>query len=113
MADTVYIKKGDDHTFEFQFVDDDGNAVDITGKTIYFSIKKRVKDLDVDAIYLTNWSSHSNPTGGISTLSITNAITDAFVSDEYLWQSRLVNADTTINSSDIGPCIINENLIGA
>ena len=112
MAGTIYIKKGDDHILQFAFVDDDGVAVDITGKTVYFQIKRGVKDKDSDAIYENDWDTHSNPTGGITTLTLTNAITNAFISDEYLWQSRLENADTTLNSTDIGPCIILENLIG-
>ena len=112
MANTLIIKKGDDHILEFQFVDDEGNPVDITGKTIWFSIKDRIKDLDSDAIYITDWDTHTDPTNGISILALTNAVTNTFISDRYLWQSRLVNADLTINSTNIGKCNIEENLLG-
>ncbi len=111
MDNILEINRGDDHLLEFTFADDDGTPLDITGKTVVFMIKVRVKDLDADALFTDTVTSHSDPTNGITELPLTNAETSTWLSRKYFWQTRLINADTTINSANIGDAEVIENLI--
>lgn len=111
MDNVLEINRGDDHILEFEFTDDDGEALDLTGKSVVFMIKRRVKDLDVDALYTTTIVTHTDPVNGITEQAIPKATTATWLSRKYFSQTRLVNADTTVNSSNIGDVEVLENLI--
>jgi len=111
MAGTLELKSGDDYTLQFTFVDSDGAAVDITGKTVKFAIKNKLSDSDASAIYSTSWTSHSDAANGITTKDIADSVTAAWTPGQYKWQARVINTDNSVNSTDIGECIIEENLI--
>ena len=111
MDNLLEINRGDDHILEFTFTDDDGVPLDITGKSVVFMIKRRVKDLDTDALYITTITNHTDPTNGITEQAIAAAVTTTWLSRKYFSQTRIVNADTTVNSSNIGDVEVLENLI--
>ena len=111
MDNLLEINRGDDHILEFTFTDDDGDPLDLTGKSVVFMIKRRVKDLDSDALYTTTIVNHSDPTNGITEKAIAAAVTTTWLSRKYFSQIRIVNADTTVNSSNIGDVEVLENLI--
>ncbi len=111
MDNILEINRGDDHILEFTFEDEDGLPLDLTGKTVVFMIKRRVKDLDSDALYTTTIVTHSDPTNGKTTDTLLKAVTATWLSRKYFSQTRIVNADTTVNSSDIGDVEVLENLI--
>ncbi len=66
----------DDKTYNLAFTDADGAAIDLTGATIFFTVKTNETDIDDDALIKVEQSSHSNATGGLTTISVTNSQTD-------------------------------------
>lgn len=48
-----------------------GNAIDITGWTIYFTVKKSVSDSDAEALINKKITNHSDPTNGKTLIELT------------------------------------------
>ena len=110
MSEILKLKSGDDLVLEIEFVDDLEQPINLTGKDVSFVIKRRRKDLDSEAVYLATWSTHTDPTNGITEQPIPDDISSLWNPSTYLWQARIINADTTHNSTDVEPCAITENL---
>ena len=68
--------RGDDHTFTLRFKDKDGNNLDITGYTIFLTVKEKVSDEDVGAVISITQTSHISPTEGLTVVTITNVMAD-------------------------------------
>lgn len=68
--------RGDDKTYSFTFKSSDGSAIDITDWTIFFTVKEHETDSDDDAKIAKEVTSHTSPTDGLSSLSITDSDTD-------------------------------------
>ena len=110
MAGTVIFKSGDTETITITFENADGTAVNITGKSVKFMIKQSLSDDDADAIYSTTITSHSDPTAGETSKEIAASVTSLWEPGEYKWQARLLDG-SIVQSTDVGPCIIEENLM--
>lgn len=68
---TLTLKRGDTFVRTLYFEDENGNALDITGWTIYFTVKKSIDDSDDDAIIKKDITSHTDPENGKSELELT------------------------------------------
>lgn len=71
--------RGDDIELEITFSDSDTNdPIDITSSTIYFTVKKIWDNLadDTQALISKEVTSHTNPTGWVTKIDLTNADTD-------------------------------------
>lgn len=74
--------RGDTFTLNFEFTDDDtGDPIDITGWILFFTMKEKVSDTDANALIKKEVTVHSNPTGGISAVTLESTDTDE---DEYV-----------------------------
>ena len=95
---TIY--RGDDHDFNFDFKDGDGVAIDITGWTIFFTIKSAVDDLtaDTSAVLTKEQTSHTNPTGGLTTLSLADTDTNDLDDEEYWYDFQYKNSSGKIKT---------------
>ncbi len=106
MASTdIKVFKGDDVTFTVTVTDSDGNAVDITGTTIWFTVKKNKDDLDSDALIQKEVTSHTNPTGGISSIALTDADT-GITPGQYFYDIQTVNSGGLVNTYGVGNFIV-------
>ena len=85
--------KRDDKGFTFTFVDSDGAAVDLTGDTIFFTVKENETDVDADALIRKDITP-SDPTGGIATMTITHTESDVDVGDHYFDVQRVTSGGT-------------------
>jgi hypothetical protein len=110
MAGTIKLKAGDTETITANIVDLSGNPVNLTGKSIVFCIKRSEFDDDVDAVYLTEITSHSNPTAGQTSKEIAAGVTWLWEPGEYRWQLQL-RTSGIIQSTDKGDCVIEKNMI--
>lgn len=77
MADLNLIR-GDTKTITLIYQDNSGTAIDITGYTVFFTIKTDPDDdsIDSNAIIMKNIISHTNPTNGTTLISLSNTDTD-------------------------------------
>ena len=81
---TNYLKKkGDDVTLSLTFKDAEGNAIDITNYTVYFMLKRNKYDADNAAAITKTITSHSDPTHGITAISLSATETAALSGTYY------------------------------
>lgn len=74
---TLTVTRGDNATYTLT-ITDSGGAVDITGYTIYFTVKRKTdarKD-DNEALISKNVTSHTNAVGGITDVVLLNTDTE-------------------------------------
>ena len=68
--------------YELQFTKNN-RAIDITGWTIYFTVKSKKSDTDGEALIQKDVTSHSDPTQGITLISLSATETDIIGSKYY------------------------------
>lgn len=78
---TIY--RGDDKDFTIHFKDAVDADVDITGWKVYFTVKKNESDVDVDAVITKDITSHTDPTGGDTKISLVGADTEDLAGNYY------------------------------
>lgn len=91
MNKDLEVKRKNDQTLTFNFTDDDGVAIDITGYTIGFTVKAEFDDDDTDTdsnTYIKKNLTLSSPTTGVATLALTDTETDIPLGN-YLWDLRI------------------------
>ena len=64
MASDLRIYRGDSKTWELEFKNEAGTPIDITGWTVYFTVKERDTDTDLNAKINKTIILHSDPTNG-------------------------------------------------
>lgn len=109
MSRQISIKKGDTETIIFTITDDVGAAVNLTGSTVYFTVKKKIDDPDNKAIIQKSWTSHTTPAGGITTLVLSKDDTYKQVG-VYLWDIQIKASGGEITTADLGEFIIGPHL---
>lgn len=75
--------RGDDFIINLTFQDDEGDPVDITGWTVFFTLKDDKDLLDSQAIVQKTITVHVDPTDGISQVHVTNTETSTLVGTFY------------------------------
>jgi hypothetical protein len=105
---TLTIKRATIYTATLTITNDvTGAAYDLTGKTVFFTVKKTVSPSDTtDATYVIkkDITVHSAPTLGQTTLSLTAAETNV-TAGNYIWDCKVFVAGTNLNT-DSGNCVI-------
>ena len=105
----IQIVKGSDATIKITF-SKNGVAFDITGYTILFTAKKveAVTMADTLAAIKKNITVHTDPTHGISAISLNNLETD-IEAGKYYWDIRLLK-DGVISSTIYDILEITQNI---
>lgn len=98
---TIDMVRNDNRTFTLTFTDENGSAIDITGFTCFFTVKVSMSDADVDAKISKTWSSHSDPTNGITTFSLVPADTTN-LSGMYYFDIQIKDLSSKIYTPMIG-----------
>ena len=80
-----------------------GTAIDITGYTVLFTVKKRddISKSDDSAIIQKTITEHTDPTTGQTTINLTNTDTD-IEQGQYYWDIRLINPSGSISQTNRG-----------
>jgi len=89
------VYRGDHKTYTLTFTDGDGAAIDITGWTIFFTVKTSESDADADAVITKDVTSHTSPTGGLSSIALTSADTNIDVK-RYHYDIQIKKDDGSI-----------------
>jgi hypothetical protein len=82
------IKRGDTWSRTIYFTDNDNVPIDITGWTIFFTVKNKVDDPDSSAIISKTITSFSNPTGGEAGISLSTTDTNQTIGS-YLYDIQV------------------------
>lgn len=97
----LYIKRNNDKSYPITVTKDDV-AVDITGWTIYFSVKENRNDSDSDALIYKTISSHTDASNGESVISISASDTETVDPGEYYYDLLFIDDSNKRQSSDTG-----------
>lgn len=89
--------RGDDKTINLTFTQD-GSALDISGSTVTLTLKNSTRDSDVDAVLQKTVTSHSDPTNGITAVSITHDESDGLVPADYTYDIQIQLADDSVST---------------
>ena len=90
-----------DKTWVLNVTDSDGTAIDITGATIFFTVKINKTDTEAEAIISKDITSHTTPATGISALTLTDTDTTVPVRD-YYFDFKMKDADGLLNIFGVG-----------
>ncbi len=86
-------------------ITDGTNPIDITGATVFFTIKKNLEDSDDDAIIKKDITSHTDPTQGKTSITLSDTDT-AIEPDTYFYDIKLKRADGSIQSVPADECYV-------
>ena len=82
------IKRGDSWSRTLYFQDGDGAPIDITGWTVFFTVKAKIDDPDTSAIIAKTIIIFDNPTAGEAGIALTSDNTDKPIGS-YLWDLQI------------------------
>lgn len=95
MATTLFtIKQGDSFAINITIKDSEGVAMDLTGKTVFFTAKKWKEDTDANAIISKAVLDIITPEDGTVTISLTAEETALFREGVYWWDIQVVDGDS-------------------
>jgi len=75
--------RGDDISFNQEFTDENDSPLDITGWTIFFTVKKNESDSDSKAVLSKEFSDFSAPLTGIASIYVSSSETDSLEGTYY------------------------------
>lgn len=101
--------RGDDKTWNLNFTDANGDPIDLTGSTVFFTVKVNKSDPDSDAVISKSQSSHTNPTGGVTSISLTNSDTNVKVGN-YYYDFQLVDSAGLVTTILTGIFMIKQDI---
>ena len=98
---TLTIKRGDDIELEFTFKDIDGNAIDLTGSRVYFTVKRYANDLDGVALITKDDDFDGDGTDGICEVWLEAGDTNISIG-VYSYDIQIKDHEGYIFSSEVG-----------
>ena len=107
---TLILKAGDTISKTVTITDSAGDAVDITGGTVKFAIKKKLTDTDASAVYLNAALTLTTPASGIATLTIANTVTKLWTPGNYYWEIEYIDSSGNYSHTDFDICEIVKSL---
>lgn len=106
--------RGDSKTWDLTFTDSNSSSINITGYTIYFTIKNKntyynASD-DADALVSVNVTSHTDATSGLSAVALTPSNTSTIAPGTYVYDMQLKDAAGNIMTFINGEILINADV---
>lgn len=101
--------KRDDKTYTVNFSDVIGDPIDITGYTVFFTVKINKTDTDDVAVIAKDITSHSDPTAGETQIVLTDTDTDIAVGD-YFYDIQLKTDVGEIKTVVIGQLVVRQDV---
>lgn len=110
---TLNVFKGDDKTWNLVFTDSAGDPINLTGQTIFFTVKTNQTDTDSLALIKKEITSHTDETDGKSRLVLSNTDTD-LDAKEYFFDLQLVSSSGTVTTllpkAGIGKFVVTQDV---
>jgi hypothetical protein len=99
MALALETYRGDDFIRTIEFTEDN-EPLSIVGWVVYFTVKRNPDDTDDDAIIKKDITEHSDPSGGITKITVPKSETNYL--GEFYCDIRVKNADGIVKTMDKG-----------
>ena len=100
MINKIIIIRGDDCVLNFVF-SQNGTILNITGYKIYFTAKRKVSDSDDNAVIKKDWTSHTDPTHGVTQTKLSKTET-SITPGIYVWDLQIKSLSGDILSTLFG-----------
>jgi hypothetical protein len=98
----VDLVRGDTKTFALNFTSDGTTPIDITGWTVYYTVKRHLEDSDSTALIRKVITAHTDPTQGQTEIVLENTDTQD-LEVEVLWHDiQIKNTEDKINTIAFG-----------
>jgi len=91
------VKRRDTATFTFYFYDENGAAFNLTGYSLFTTVKQSMDDADAAAKISASLTLSATPTDGTATWTITAANTQ-YLSGVYFWDVQLKDGSGNITT---------------
>lgn len=111
MATRIEMPRGDTRTLSFT-ITENGSAKNITGATIYFTVRNKLDDAtsDSDAVLQKSQSSHSDAANGLSSITINPSDTNTLTPKSYVYDISLIESGGAVTSSDTGTFVLERDV---
>jgi len=96
----IQIVRGDTKVYTIQFKDGNSNPINITGWTVFFTVKRNLKDTDTDALIKKTITTHTDVTNGVSEISLSP--TDTNYVGNFYFDIQVKQTDSSIHTIAIG-----------
>ncbi|MGB9697706.1 MAG: hypothetical protein ACPL2D_10560 [Ignavibacteria bacterium] len=98
---SIEITKGNPATIPIKIMYSDGTPFDLTGKTIFFTVKKLGDNSENDdnAVIKKTITTHIDPVNGKSSISLSKTDTN-IDTIQYKWDIKIYNGVININSKE-------------
>ena len=104
------IIRGDSYEIPIKVKDEQGQPLDITGATVWLTVSKSSNPKDDDnALIQKSTTSHSNPTQGESSITLTDSDTTQTLG-RYWYDTQVVDTLGNVTSSPKARFIINSDI---
>jgi hypothetical protein len=108
---TNYSKfRGDTVTLNLTFKDANGDAINITAYTIFFTLKRNKYDTDAQAAIQKNITVHTVPASGQTQITLTDTETALLIGTYYYDIKYLTGVGGTVRVVDSGVFSFKENV---
>ena len=103
------VVKRDDTDFELTFEDIDGNPINLTGATVFFTVKVNKTDAEDDAVLKKEITEFEDPTSGIALLQLSKTETD-LIPKSYYFDIQLVDSTGKVASTYAGRFLVDQDI---
>ncbi len=104
------IYRGDDKTWNLTFRDSTGDSIDITGSTVWLTVKSSISDPDESALIQKQVTTHSNPTQGETQISLLPVDTSDVSVGRYEYDMQLIESSGKITTFMRGVFSISQDI---
>jgi hypothetical protein len=98
MAGIKNFKRGDTKPITLTFTDKNNQPINLTGATLWFTVKKNPLDSDADAVIQKQITNHIDPINGISSVIITPEDTENLDTMKYYYDFQLVDPSGNVTT---------------
>ena len=103
------IVKGDDVLLEVTLVDSDGDPINLTDATVFFTAKRSFDDSDDDAVIKKDVNNHTDAENGVTTIHITNTESDVDPM-YYYYDIQVVDSADSVQTPEKGRLIVKKEV---
>ena len=111
---TLILHQSDDLIYTAAVLDENGDAYDLTGATLWFTAKRRRFDADADALAKLYWVSGGSSAGisvddattGEAVIRLTPSQTEDFVQAAHYWDLQLADTAGVVRTVDSGVLVV-------
>lgn len=110
---TLILRPGDDFTYTASVTDEDEEPFDLTGCTLWFTVKRRLSDADEDAMAALYWTSEdadgitvSDEASGVAEIAIDADATAEFTQAAHRWDLQIEDTGPKKRTVDSGILVV-------